>query len=130
MKASEETHEAEVMVDAELVFGEEKVSVNSTVLPLYSTETEDEERLGTLMIIEDISSEKRMKSTMSRYMDPGVADQLLDAGEDLLGGTDTTATILFSDIRGFTPLTEALGAQGTVSLLNDYFTMSGFVYSR
>ena len=64
-----------------------------------------------------------MKSTMSRYMDPGIADQLLQDGEDILGGTSTLATVLFSDIRGFTPLTEELGAQGTVSLLNEYFTI-------
>ncbi len=39
-----------------------------------------------------------MKSTMSRYMDPGIADQLLEDGADIMGGLDTTATLLFSDL--------------------------------
>ena len=77
--------------------------------------------LGILLMIEDISSEKRMKSTMSRYMDPGIADQLLEEGSDIMGGLDTTATLLFSDLRSFTNITESLGAQGTVKLLNEYF---------
>jgi len=40
-----------------------------------------------------------------------------------MGGLDTTATVLFSDIRSFTTITEALGAQGTVAMLNEYFTI-------
>jgi adenylate cyclase len=79
------------------------------------------QHLGTLVVIEDISDEKRMKSTMSRYIDPGIADQLMADGTDIMGGQETQATVLFSDVRSFTTITETLGAQGTVALLNEYF---------
>lgn len=94
-------------------------SINLTVNPL--TNPEGGVR-GGLVVIEDISQEKRMKATMYRYMNPGVVEKVMARGEDsLMEGERKDVTILFSDIRGYTTLTENLGAQEVVGLLNQYF---------
>lgn len=120
LRRVEDTQLPDTIVDAEMQFAGDKVSVNVTVLPLRSIE---QKKLGSMIMLEDISNEKRMKSTMSQYMDASLVDQLLDTGNDVLSGKSVISTILFSDIRGFTTLTEELSAPGTVALLNEYFTI-------
>ena len=130
----EAVHENEEFLDAELQVEGETLSVNVTLTPLLgkSEKRSDVDSspkdniIGVMLMIEDISSEKRMKSTMSRYMDPELADQLMTADgndADIMGGKQSVGTVLFSDVRSFTTITEELGAQGTVKLLNDYFTI-------
>ena len=110
-----------VSVDKELVLpgGRGGVSVNLTVVPLGQQEWSD---IGYLLILEDITREKRIKSTMVRFMSDRVVDQLLEVDEALLKGSSQEVTILFSDIRRFTSLSERLGAGEMVAILNDYFS--------
>ncbi|NMF83301.1 GAF domain-containing protein [Nodosilinea sp. P-1105] len=94
-------------------------SLNLTVNPLTDPEGGV---LGGLLVLEDISQEKRMKSTLYRYMTPGVAEQVMALGDDLLmKGERKDVTVLFSDIRGYTTLTENLEADKVVEMLNTYF---------
>jgi adenylate cyclase len=94
-------------------------SINLTVTPL--TNPQGDVR-GGLVVLEDISREKRMKNTMYRYMSPEVAEQVMKLGEDsLMVGERKEVTVLFSDIRGYTTMTENRGASEVVMLLNQYF---------
>lgn len=76
---------------------------------------------GALVVMEDISDEKRLKSTMYRYMTQEVAEQLLASGDTGLGGKRKEVSVLFSDIRSYTTLTEGMQAEEVVTMLNEYF---------
>jgi adenylate cyclase len=94
-------------------------SLNLTVNPLTNPEGRV---LGGLLVLEDISQEKRMKSTLYRYMTPSVAERVMDLRDDsLMKGERKDVTVLFSDIRGYTTLTENLEADKVVEMLNAYF---------
>jgi len=70
-------------------------------------------------------SEKRyLKRAFQHYVPPAVVDDLVaDAGKLQLGGEKRELTVLFSDIRGFTTLSEAMAPEDLVKLMNEYFTI-------
>ena len=117
VRASEKS---DINVDTDLLLAERKsVSVNMTTVPLITTQNQPN---GFMLVIEDISMEKRMRNTMSRYMSKVVVDRLLEGGEESVGGVGREVSVLFSDIRGFTAMTERLGPRETVLMLNEYFS--------
>lgn len=61
------------------------------------------------------------REIFGRLVSPDVRDKLT-SGELKLGGEQLRVTVLFSDIRGFTSITEKSGAHDIVFLLNEYLT--------
>jgi len=78
---------------------------------------------GLVIAIEDITDVSKVKNTFKRYVSKQVVDELLDDDAKLnLGGEEREVTILFSDIRGFTSMSEKMSPENVVSTLNEYFS--------
>lgn len=118
-----------VAMDRELVVDQgPAVSVNATMLSLRNAHNQ---KIGTLVVLEDVTREKRLRSAMSRYMSNAVVEKVLENDGEMLEGVDREVSVLFSDIRGFSAMTEKIGARETVSMLNQYFEcMVDVVYAH
>jgi adenylate cyclase len=64
---------------------------------------------------------RRIRDMFGKYVSPAVVDELLQ-NPPVLGGVDKELTVFFSDIRGFTTLSESLSPQELVNHLNQYLT--------
>ncbi|MCS6812013.1 MAG: GAF domain-containing protein [Cyanobacteria bacterium] len=106
--------------------GSEQHSVNLSINTMFKVDETNQNVLkpsGVLVVMDDISDEKRLKSTMYRYMSAEVAEQLLENPDfaNKMGGDRKEVSVLFSDIRSYTTITEGLTAEEVVRMLNKYF---------
>jgi adenylate cyclase len=70
-----------------------------------------------------IRREMLVRANFQRFFSPDVAKQISEHGEEVkLGGTKRPVVILFSDIRGFTPMSEKMEPDDVAQLLREYFT--------
>lgn len=74
----------------------------------------------------------KFSKTIQIYLDPSLKAEIEDRGihEIYIGGKKKIATILFSDLRGFTSLTERHGAKDVIEVLNDYFDISTKIINK
>ncbi len=66
---------------------------------------------------------RRARETFSRFLAPAIVDEVLAKGGGVrLGGEKRVLTVLFSDVRGFTGISEKLDPHVLLELLNRYLT--------
>ena len=70
-----------------------------------------------------MGQERFIRHSFKHYLSPVVIDQLLSQPERLkLGGERKELTVFFSDLQGFTRMSEGLGPEALINLLNEYLT--------
>jgi adenylate cyclase len=74
-------------------------------------------------LTDKLAREAVVLSNFQRYFAPNLVEQISNQdGNVELGGTKRPVVIFFTDIRGFTPLSETMGPDDIASLLTEYFT--------
>ncbi len=76
---------------------------------------------GFNSMVDGLQERDKLRSTFGKYMTEAVMEHLM-AGKVQLGGETLKVTILFTDIRSFTSISEKMEAHALVALLNEYFT--------
>ena len=114
------SHLAIELVDQKYLFGTGRV-VNLGIFHLQNI------AIFFVMIIFKFFVEERekrkVKGAFQHYLNPSVINQLLDSPDGLkLGGEKKELTVFFSDVRGFTSISERLSPEALSGLLNEYFT--------
>ena len=72
-------------------------------------------------MVEGLRERERIRETFGRYVDESVASTILHReGQGVLAGETREATILFTDIAGFTTIAEYLPPEELVAVLNEY----------
>jgi len=82
--------------------------------------------------LETDAQRKQIRTAFSRYVSPSVVSQLVNEPERLkLGGERRRMSVLFSDLRGFTTMSEGLTPEQLVEVLNTYLNeMTNIVFEE
>ena len=68
-----------------------------------------------------LAERQRLQAAFGNYVDPALAARLLEQGDDVFTGERREVTVMFVDVRDFTPFAEANSAEDTVARLNALF---------
>lgn len=73
-------------------------------------------------LIQRTENDARTRAVVSRFLSPALVEQVLNRNLSLTtGGDKVQCTVLFSDIRGFTAMSDGAAPEAVVRMLNEYF---------
>ena len=83
-------------------------------------------------LVDQIKKEETVRTNLARYLSPQIVDQIITKDVQVnLGGDRKVVTVLFSDIRNFTTITETRAPDQLVQILNEYFTeMASIIFTN
>lgn len=67
----------------------------------------------------------RQRDNLTRFMPRQIAERVIHAGPNALAPVEREVTVMFSDIRGFTTMSEGLSPREVLAMLDDYFGRMG-----
>jgi len=98
-------------------------ATDSDLRLLLSYATQTAYFLESRELAEQMKEEETVRTNLARYLSPQIVDQIIENKVELdLGGDRKVVTALFSDIRGFTTLSETMPPDRLVAILNEYFS--------
>jgi len=91
-------------------------------------QSKSEDEIGELtnsfnQMVDQIVEKDRVRDTFGKYLDPRIVGKLIESqGDNSSASERRPATVFFSDIKGFSGMSESLTASAMVNLLNQYFS--------
>jgi class 3 adenylate cyclase len=111
-----------------LIAGAEEVGRGNLDVTLPTSATDEIGQLSHAFsdMVEELRNKAAMRDTFSSYMDPRVVDRLLGTGRaELEAGEKREMTVYFSDLQGFSAISETLTPTALVRLINRYLAYAG-----
>jgi adenylate cyclase len=90
-------------------------------VPVYDGTQIGQLQLGFNEMVDGLKERERIREAFGTYVDPDVAEHILQEEDGVLEGMEVEVTIMFIDVRSFTPFAESRSAERVVAAINELF---------